>query len=634
MYIYDRKISDSQRRRRFSLEGLGQAPISWMDTPEQRTFLERVLAAHIARSTQRKGSPLPDLPAANVSPVPGTKIAMRTDASIVAGTLLSAANLALVAAKAAGDRDALKTIRISATSGYRSRTRQEQLWRNYFQGYYNETAATRAKLPGGAHGDEAVNYMVRYVSPKIAAPGFSNHQAGLAIDFWQERTKGNEIRNSTRPKWVSAWQNTWFFSRWLTANAARFGFYPYVDEPWHWEYRPAQPSSYPAIPSPVAPAQPSSRQTAAIDVERAMQANRYYAKKLGWQAHYDRINPLLGFTNYSPDERTFAEAVANWQRSQGLTGDGIIGPNTWARMKTAIGLIQPPAGVLPKPSVPATPPVPVSVPAGVPPLGGPKVPPGFKPVERRGVVRGLALYGGDRLDRKLLSLKIQGIISVSNEDIDTFQRIANVETRGLVQAINTWDSAVVSSGFMQWTLQHGKLQEWIKMAEAAFQRYGIELDNRTYKWYDTKGNVTGTQQAIKGAATKDELRWNGWAERFFWAGLDTEIIVAEVKLAVLWLQRHITSFKKRLNSADFAVFKAHYDSSLQIRGIFQSAYNNLPVAAINGTTNALRSAKAAGGVSTERFLKILQDEILKAYIARGDDGTRIITETRIGIQTS
>ena len=92
-------------------------------------------------------------------------------------------------------------------------------------------------MPGGPHGDAAVTYMVGYVSPKIAAPGFSNHQAGLAIDLKQERTRGNEIYNSTDPEWVQKWQSTWFF-RWLQQNAARFGFSPYTVEPWHWEYRP------------------------------------------------------------------------------------------------------------------------------------------------------------------------------------------------------------------------------------------------------------------------------------------------------------------------------------------------------------------------------------------------------------
>jgi hypothetical protein len=102
-----------------------------MDTPEQQTFLERILAAHITRS-RKKRSPLPDLPRANLSLVPGTSICMRNDAAIAAGKLLASANRDLDAAKAAGEPDALKTVRISATSGYRPRAHQEQLWRKYF----------------------------------------------------------------------------------------------------------------------------------------------------------------------------------------------------------------------------------------------------------------------------------------------------------------------------------------------------------------------------------------------------------------------------------------------------------------------------------------------------------------------
>ena len=34
--------------------------------------------------------------------------------------------------------------------------------------------------------------------------------------------------------------------RWLVANAGRFGFVPYVYEPWHWEY--VQPWQEPSVP--------------------------------------------------------------------------------------------------------------------------------------------------------------------------------------------------------------------------------------------------------------------------------------------------------------------------------------------------------------------------------------------------
>jgi hypothetical protein len=183
---------------------------------------------------------------------------MRADAAVAAGNLLAAANRDLTAAKAAGDLDALRTIRISATSGYRSRDYQAQLWLKCFKEYYNQTTTARAKLVGGPHSDEAVGYMVQYISPEIGAPGFSNHQAGIAIDFYQERTRDNTIKNSTEPTWVSAWQTSWFH-RWLNINAARFGFYPYNKEPWHWEYRPAQPLVRPIAQSPAVSTQPSGR---------------------------------------------------------------------------------------------------------------------------------------------------------------------------------------------------------------------------------------------------------------------------------------------------------------------------------------------------------------------------------------
>jgi hypothetical protein len=119
-----------------------------------------------------------------------------------------------------------------------------------------------------------------------------------------------------------------------------------------------------------------------------------------------------------------------------------------------------------------------------------------KLVKRQGVPRGLGRYGGDRLDKALLALRNQGLTSITNENIDTLQRIANVETRGLIQGINTWDSAVVSIGFMQWTLQHNKVQAWVRAAESAFRRYGIALDDRTYRWMKG-GKVTHEAQAIQ-----------------------------------------------------------------------------------------------------------------------------------------
>src|SRR5467141_4225413 len=75
---------------------------------------------------------------------------------------------------------------------------------------------------------------------RIAAPGYSNHQGGIAVDFQQNRAKGSEISNSYEPNEQKKWRASWFFD-WLKNNGAQFGFRPYIREAWHWEYRPIAP---------------------------------------------------------------------------------------------------------------------------------------------------------------------------------------------------------------------------------------------------------------------------------------------------------------------------------------------------------------------------------------------------------
>lgn len=82
------------------------------------------------------------------------------------------------------------------------------------------------------------------------------------------------------------------------------------------------------------PSSPSS----SSDIDRAVGLNYKYSQSLGWQSQVDKIVRLLGFTAYTPNEQIFAEAVARWQESQGLLGDGVIGPKTWVRMQLAMGL--------------------------------------------------------------------------------------------------------------------------------------------------------------------------------------------------------------------------------------------------------------------------------------------------------
>ncbi|MEU0646040.1 D-alanyl-D-alanine carboxypeptidase family protein [Streptomyces umbrinus] len=212
--------------------------ITWSGSTEQAAFREAVLQAHLARSRMRKGPPGRDLSDAELARVPHTDVRMRRDAAAAAGRLIAAATTALAQAQQEGDQDALQTRRITAASGYRGSEHQAKLWRRYFPDYYQRTARHRQALATGPHGTEAVDYMIRtFGVPRwIAAPGYSNHQSGIAIDLHQERT-GAPIRNSSRTPALAAWRRSWLH-RWLTGNAAAFGFQPYLREPWHWEYRP------------------------------------------------------------------------------------------------------------------------------------------------------------------------------------------------------------------------------------------------------------------------------------------------------------------------------------------------------------------------------------------------------------
>jgi len=214
---------------------------AWSGSTEQIDFRDRVLSAHIERSRKALGkrAPLRDLRDDELAAVAGTSIRIRSDAAEPAGRLIKAANAALRDAQAAGDESALVTTRITANSGYRGKEYQRGLWLDYFRGYYNDTRKARGKLAAGPHSDQAIAYMLNTfgIPGKIAAPGYSNHQAGIAIDLAQERMKGYRVKNSTSPGWRETWRKTWFH-QWLKEHAASFGFVPYWKEEWHWEYKP------------------------------------------------------------------------------------------------------------------------------------------------------------------------------------------------------------------------------------------------------------------------------------------------------------------------------------------------------------------------------------------------------------
>jgi LAS superfamily LD-carboxypeptidase LdcB len=211
-----------------SAENIPSAGLTWSGaSPDQVRFMRRVYDAHVARAS-RSRSFTPDVPAADLSTVEGRHRA-RTAAATACRDLLREARSAI--------RTQAVAVEVGITSAYRSASRQFTLWQSYFPDYYRRTQAHRRGLTGGEHGSQAVRYMVRFVGARIAAPGYSMHNSGLAIDF-RNVQDGRTLRNRTTSSATRAWRRSWFWD-WLTANAARFGYYQNtsIDEPWHWEYR-------------------------------------------------------------------------------------------------------------------------------------------------------------------------------------------------------------------------------------------------------------------------------------------------------------------------------------------------------------------------------------------------------------
>lgn len=70
-----------------------------------------------------------------------------------------------------------------------------------------------------------------------------------------------------------------------------------------------------------------------FDEDRAVRLNRLYGMSLGWQNNPYFIRPMLGIIPlFEPSENDFAAAVARWQRAKGLPADGVLGPQTYARL--------------------------------------------------------------------------------------------------------------------------------------------------------------------------------------------------------------------------------------------------------------------------------------------------------------
>ena len=125
------------------------------------------------------------------------------------------------------------------------------LRRDTLDAYRAMAAAARRDVPAIAADPELLQIFSGFRDPeadaaRCAAQGncdgvrravCSPHRTGAAVDLYVGHIEGMDV-DSTDPssRRFMAHGATY---RWLVAHAARFGFVPYLYEPWHWEYVPS-----------------------------------------------------------------------------------------------------------------------------------------------------------------------------------------------------------------------------------------------------------------------------------------------------------------------------------------------------------------------------------------------------------
>lgn len=132
-----------------------------------------------------------------------------------------------------------------------------------------------------------VRALGKYGSPEkariwVAPPGHSTHATGRAVDLWLGLPCTSENAPALRATRAYAW---------LVAHAAEFGFYPYLAEPWHWEYNPTPVEAAEArlplpavgVPMPVpGELMPASKKSSALSPWTAVAASLAVVGLGGW----------------------------------------------------------------------------------------------------------------------------------------------------------------------------------------------------------------------------------------------------------------------------------------------------------------------------------------------------------------
>lgn len=122
------------------------------------------------------------------------------------------------------------------------------LRRDVLDAYRRMAAAARAEVPAIAANPELLQIFSGWRDPgedaaRCAADGncdglrravCSPHRTGTAVDLYVGHGPGMGVADTSAASRLYMTQGPTY--RWLVANAGRFGFVPYVYEPWHWEW--------------------------------------------------------------------------------------------------------------------------------------------------------------------------------------------------------------------------------------------------------------------------------------------------------------------------------------------------------------------------------------------------------------
>jgi D-alanyl-D-alanine carboxypeptidase len=194
-------------------------------------FIRRVYEAQVELAVGRGGTFFPGLPEDRLNTVEAG-YRMRRDAAEHCRLLLKQARADLKRQQEEGVREALEVSGVGVFSAYRSIEHDRAAWRGAFEKYFKATKDERARLKGGEYGNRAVALMVNIMWRYKAAPGFSKHTSGMAVDFKTTEGGVTFVADSNQN---GRWEKTWFH-KWLAKNAKRFKFGPLATEAWHWVY--------------------------------------------------------------------------------------------------------------------------------------------------------------------------------------------------------------------------------------------------------------------------------------------------------------------------------------------------------------------------------------------------------------